>query len=323
MKSREEIKQAMNEFETKKIPFFLVLDFEGMNGDIFTMDELEEENIHMSFPTGPSSESIVNASNPGLVKTPLAMASYEVMYDKVMEHIRYGNSFLTNLTCSTPIDLSVSLNDVFESVKAKYRILYKEEWLCFSPETFIQIKDGMIRSFPMKGTIDAGIPNAEEIIIQDEKETAEHYTIVDLIRNDLSIVAENVRVKRFRYIDRIITNNKELLQVSSEIEGDLLPGKRLSDIIFPLLPAGSISGAPKKKTVEIIHEAEMHERGFYTGTAYYFDGESVDSCVLIRFIENTGSGYVYKSGGGITIRSEMDKEYEEMVDKVYLPGSFY
>lgn len=309
----------MDDYEGRKIPFFLLLDFEGQCGDIFRMEEWEAQHIRFSFPTNPSPDIQESKNQPILKKTPIFIEHYEHSFQKVMEHLRYGNSFLTNLTCSTPIELSLSLKELFEGLKAKYSVFFKDEWICFSPETFIQIKEGKIYSFPMKGTIDASLPNAEAMILSDEKETAEHYTIVDLIRNDLSMVAENVRVERFRYLDRIQTHSKELLQVSSEICGDLLPEKKLSDIIFPLLPAGSISGAPKKKTVEIIKEAETHERKFYTGTAYYFDGKSLDSCVLIRFIERTENGYVYKSGGGVTINSEMEKEYQEMVDKVYLP----
>lgn len=319
MKSREEIKQCMDDFEEKKIPFLLLMNFEGTQGDIYSKGEWEEQGIQFCFPKMYYSESRMDQGFPAMKKSPMAKNDYAISFEKVMQHIRYGNSFLTNLTCSTPIELTDSLEALFPCTDAKYRILYKKEWLCFSPETFIQIKERKIHSYPMKGTMDAAIPDAEEKILKDEKETAEHYTIVDLIRNDMSMVAENVTVKRFRYIDKIKTNQKELLQVSSHLEGDLLPDKKLSDIIFPLLPAGSISGAPKKKTVEIIHEAEAHERNFYTGTAYYFDGESLDSCVLIRFIEKTEKGFVYKSGGGITINSELVKEYQEMVDKVYLP----
>jgi len=109
----------------------------------------------------------------------------------------------------------------------------------------------------MKGTIDAAVENAVSIIINDKKELAEHYTIVDLIRNDLNMVAKKVRVDRFRYIDEIKTIRKNLLQVSSQISGELTPDwhNRIGDILFTLLPAGSISGAPKKKTVEIIKDA--------------------------------------------------------------------
>jgi para-aminobenzoate synthetase component 1 len=175
----------------------------------------------------------------------------------------------------------------------------------------------------MKGTIDATLPDAERKILQDEKEMAEHATIVDLLRNDLSMVATDVRVSRYRYVERINTMQQDLLQVSSEIIGRL-PDKyreRLGDILFSLLPAGSICGAPKIKTLEIIRQAEGYDRGFYTGVCGYFDGENLDSAVMIRFMEQTDEGLVYKSGGGITFQSELDKEYEELIQKVYVPVS--
>lgn len=173
----------------------------------------------------------------------------------------------------------------------------------------------------MKGTIDADIPSADEVILADEKEKAEHITIVDLIRNDLSLVAEHVHVSKFRYIDKIKTSNKDLLQVSSEITGTLPDdwSSRLGDVLVSLLPAGSISGAPKKKTVEIIAAAEQEKRGYYTGVFGYFDGQSLDSGVMIRFIERDNNQLYYRSGGGITTQSDAKTEYQEAIDKVYVP----
>ena len=185
----------------------------------------------------------------------------------------------------------------------------------------MRIDKGSISSFPMKGTIDASLPDAEKIIMDDVKEIAEHNTIVDLIRNDLSMVAKEVRLKRYRYVDKIYTNNKTLLQVSSEITGKLDESwnEHIGDIFEKMLPAGSVSGAPKKMTLEIISECEMGERGYYTGVFGIYEGESLDSAVAIRFIEKSGGKLFYRSGGGITVNSEMLKEYNELIDKVYVP----
>jgi para-aminobenzoate synthetase component 1 len=200
-------------------------------------------------------------------------------------------------------------------------LLFENRFVVFSPECFVKIEDGIISSYPMKGTIDASIPSAEEIILNDEKEMAEHITIVDLIRNDLSIAARDVHVEKFRYLEKIETNSKNLLQVSSKIVGLLEPNynERIGDIIFSMLPAGSISGAPKKKTVEIIQYAEQTKRGYYTGIFGYFDGRNLDSAVMIRFIEKTNKGLIYRSGGGITFMSNVNSEYQELIDKVYVP----
>ena len=163
--------------------------------------------------------------------------------------------------------------------------------------------------------------NLVKIILNDDKEKAEHNTIVDLLRNDLSRVAKNVVVKRFRYIDKIKSNRGNLLQISSEIEGDLGDAylDEIGTIIFKLLPTGSVSGAPKNATLDIIRNAEQQARGYYTGVAGYFDGNSFNSFVLIRFIEQENDRLYFRSGGGITAMSNAEKEYHEMLQKVYLP----
>jgi para-aminobenzoate synthetase component 1 len=238
-----------------------------------------------------------------------------------MWHIHNGDTYLLNYTQPTQVETNLSLEEIFHVSSAPYKIYLKDKFVCFSPETFVKIRDGKIYSYPMKGTIDAGIENAEQIILSDSKEIAEHNTIVDLIRNDLSLVAENVTVEKFRYLSHIKTNHKNLWQVSSQISGDLPKNynESIGDILFTLLPAGSISGAPKKKTLEIIEETENYDRGYYTGVFGIFDGKNLDSCVLIRYIENQNGQLVYKSGGGITFMSEAEKEYEEMLKKVYVP----
>ena len=173
----------------------------------------------------------------------------------------------------------------------------------------------------MKGTIDATLPDAESRLINDVKEAAEHATIVDLIRNDLSMVAEQVRVARYRYCDRLETNKGAIFQTSSEICGTLPADypSRMGEIIFRLLPAGSITGAPKPKTMSIIEEAEGYERGFYTGVMGYCDGKNLDSAVMIRFIEQEAGRLYYKAGGGITSKSDLQSEYNEMIQKIYVP----
>lgn len=169
--------------------------------------------------------------------------------------------------------------------------------------------------------IDATLPNAAQTLIDDPKEAAEHATIVDLIRNDLSRVASEVKVDKYRYIDTLHTNKGDILQTSSEISG-LLPidyREHLGEIIAAQLPAGSITGAPKKKTVEIIHEAEGYERGFYTGIMGIYSNGNLNSAVMIRFVEEDEHGLSFKAGGGITAKSDCHKEYDEVVQKVYLP----
>ncbi|WP_456382952.1 aminodeoxychorismate synthase component I [Hydrogenimonas sp.] len=255
-------------------------------------------------------------------KHPIPFERYKKAFDRVIEEIGAGNTYLLNLTFSTPLDLPLSLEEIFDLANAPYKLLWPGRFVCFTPEPFVHItKEGTISTYPMKGTIDASIPDAEAKILTNEKEMAEHVMVVDLLRNDLGIVGKEVRVKKFRYLDKIVTSDKTLLQVSSKIEAKLSSDwpRRLGEILDLMLPAGSITGTPKKKTCEIIESLETHERGFFTGIFGVFNGYSIQSAVMIRFIEQTSEGLVYKSGGGITIDSDAKAEYEEMLDKVYIP----
>ena len=174
----------------------------------------------------------------------------------------------------------------------------------------------------MKGTIDATLPHAAEHLRSDYKESCEHHTIVDLMRNDLSRVATSVRVARFKYLTELHTIKGSLLQMSSEIRGQIMPAYRhaLGDLMRELLPAGSICGAPKGKTLELIQEAEGYPRGYYSGVCGYFDGKDLDSAVLIRYVEEAQDGQLYyRSGGGITINSRAEDEYQECIQKIYIP----
>ena len=311
----------MNHLGEARIPFLFLVDFKGQNVDVLTLDELESNGILFDIQgfTNSRAQSGLPACS-SFQKTPIPYSQYIEGFNLVKRHIMAGDSYLVNYTCATPISTSLSLAEIFQLSKARYKVLYNDQFTFFSPETFVKIADGRISTNPMKGTIDASLPNARQQILSDPKETAEHHTIVDLLRNDLSQVAKRVHVDRFRYVEEIRTNGKHLLQVSSEIAGQLPKGwqGQLGDIFRQLLPAGSISGAPKKKTVEIIEMAEGQGRGYYTGVVGVFDGQQLDSGVAIRFIEKTGGGLQFRSGGGITCFSNPELEYQEMIDKVYL-----
>jgi para-aminobenzoate synthetase component I len=312
----------MNQLGKRGVPFLFIIDFECLQPQVFRLDELAGEGVSYSLP-GQAATGGLPFSEPWfLEKYPQEFSNYCQGFDLIQRHIAKGDTFLLNYTCATPVETNLSLREIFRHSRAKYKLLFKDRFVCFSPETFVQIDGaGTIRTHPMKGTIDARLPAAGQLILNDRKETAEHHTIVDLLRNDLSRVAKGVRVERFRYLDKIDSIEKPLLQVSSEIAGNLPSGwpSQLGSIFKTLLPAGSISGAPKKKTMEIIARAEDRPRGFYTGVSGIFDGECVDSGVMIRFIEKTKNGLVYQSGGGITCFSDPAAEYQEMIDKVYLP----
>lgn len=315
-------RKKMNRWGREGRPFLFLLDFALQQPVVVPLDEIDPEEILFDI-NGIRNfvEEPVDSFPVYFTAIPVSRERYYRAFSLVQQHIRRGDTFLLNLTLPSRIETSLSLKQLFFRSKAKYKVYYKDRFICFSPEIFVQTQGNVICSFPMKGTLDASVENAREKLLSSTKELAEHFTIVDLIRNDLSMVAHEVDVHRFRYIDRIKTNKNEILQMSSEIRGRLLPEflHAPGDMLLKMLPAGSISGAPKKKTLEIIREAEGYDRGFYTGVFGVFDGQNVDSGVMIRFIENTTDGMVYKSGGGITAQSRCEDEYKELIEKIYVP----
>ncbi len=257
-----------------------------------------------------------------IIKHPISFKEYKKAFDSLQEHIKNGNSYILNLTFKTQIETKYTLNEIYEKANAKYKLKFFDEFVCFSPEKFIEIKKNKISTYPMKGTIDSKIENASAKILGNIKEMAEHTMVVDLLRNDLGIIANKIEVEKFRYLDKINAGDKKLLQVSSKISGHLEENwnERIGDILTSILPAGSITGTPKKKTIEILKENENYNRDFYTGVFGVFDGNSLNSAVMIRFIEKQKDGKLfYKSGGGITCDSDANSEFEELIDKIYLP----
>lgn len=310
----------MDALYARRIPFFFMVDFECREPLVIPLDELEETGIrcslcdeitpdkHDTFPLHP---------------LPVSLDAYKIGFDKVMRHIRAGDTYLLNYCQSTFIGTELNLRDIYRNSVAPYKLWVPGKFVVFSPEPFISISDEIIKTFPMKGTIDMSIPDAAEMLMNDIKEQEEHATVVDLLRNDLSIVATNVVVDKYRYLTTINSNNKTLLQCSSAISGRIREdyADRPGSLLKQILPAGSVTGAPKKKTVEIIREVESSPRNFYTGVFGVYDGNEFQSAVMIRFIEQTPEGFFYKSGGGITCRSTVEAEYKEMLDKIYVPVS--
>ena len=312
----------MDELSLKKVPFFFMVDFLLEKVEVFQENEIEEESLLIDFQNFKNMKT-TEAENAEIELKILSESAeiYRKGFDFVQENLRQGNSYLTNYTVKSEIAINLTLKEIFYHSKAKYKVWYNDEFVFFSPETFVEIIDGQIYTHPMKGTIEASIENAVEILKNDVKEKAEHFTVVDLLRNDLSMVADDVQVDEFQRIDFIKTQQKDLYAMSSKISGKLKPEfqNKIGTVMKTLLPAGSILGAPKPKTLEIIVEAENYDRGFYTGVCGWFDGENLDSCVMIRFIEKENGKLFFKSGGGITHLSKFADEYKEMKNKIYVP----
>ena len=360
---KQEIIDKINRLASQDEPFLFVINYQGDKAFIRLLSDINPEECLFDFEGRGNLSHVWKETLKEEIPevtwqiTPPLYNDYERSFNIVKSNIMAGNSYLTNLTCRVPVSCNLPLEEIFHRAKGKYKLLLrrkrtqaedkahlKEEnieenltpFVCFSPETFVRIKGGRIYSYPMKGTLDASLPNAEKLLMEDRKEAAEHATIVDLIRNDLSRVAEDVRVDKYRYVDVLHTNKGDILQTSSEISGRLPEDypHHLGEILDAQLPAGSITGAPKDKTMQIIQEAEGYDRGFYTGIMGIYDQGELNSAVMIRFIEEeevfpskteNRMNYeairklYFKAGGGITSKSDCRKEYEEVIQKIYLP----
>lgn len=318
----DQIRTGINKAASQGKPFFFAIDYEMSEG-IFIEDPMTQSEILFHF-NGVSNtpQQAINSEKAELTISPIPIEKYQSKFKIVQQSLQSGEIDVVNLTLKTPISTNIEGKEIFLRSQSLYRVYVPGKFVCFSPERFVKIENGKISSNPMKGTIDASLPNAEQIILNDAKEIAEHTTTTQLILDELSLIAHNVAIKRFRYIDRIKVSNKTLLQVSSEVEGELPSDyrARMGDILFSLLPAGSITGSPKPKAAAYIHSAEGEPRGYYCGIAGYFDGKVLDTTVLIRLIEINQDGNMYfRSGGGITSQSICTKEYQEVLDKIYLP----
>lgn len=318
--NKEEGFKQIDVLGQNKIPFLFIISYEQNKIFVQALDDLDDDIYYKledwrNYPVQKRTEVFTFSLSP------VSFDTYKNALNAVLEEIRSGNTYLLNLTFKTPIESSLNLKEIFTYAKAKFKLYFKDAFICFSPERFVEIEGNTISTYPMKGTINANVPHAEKIILNDEKEMAEHVMIVDLMRNDLGIIGSDIQVEKFRYVEKIKAGNKELLQVSSKITAQLPTDWResLGTLLGAILPAGSISGTPKKSTVNIIKKIEDFDREFYTGIFGVFDGNSLRSSVMIRFIEKENDTLFYKSGGGITIDSDAKSEYEELLDKIYLP----
>ena len=311
------LEEELNFYGEKKEPFFFIINYDKTEYEVIPLSKLPH-NIKYNIS---ENKEIIN-HNQTLEKKHISFDNYKEKFYLLENEILNGNTYLANLTSETQINTSLTLDEIYKIANAKFKLNYKDKFICFSPERFCEIKKNKIYTYPMKGTINAETPNAEQTILNDKKELAEHTMVVDLLRNDLSIVSKKVKVEKFRYCEKIKAGNKELIQVSSKISGEVEEHweKRIGSIISKLLPAGSITGTPKRKTVQILKTVEKYERGYFTGVFGVYDGTTLDSSVIIRYLEkDLNNSLIYKSGGGITSDSDLHKEYQEMCDKVYIP----
>ncbi|MDG5766472.1 anthranilate synthase component I [Balneolales bacterium ANBcel1] len=188
-----------------------------------------------------------------------------------------------------------------------------------SPEVLVQVQDEQVRLLPIAGTRPRGDSAEQDVAYEEElkadpKELAEHIMLVDLGRNDLSRVCRPDTVRLTR--DRVIERYSHVMHIVSDVSGRLMKDKTAVDALINCFPAGTVSGAPKVRAMEIIDELETGKRGPYAGAVGYFDfSGNMDTCIAIRTMVVTHSDIYIQAGAGVVADSDPEREYEETVNK--------
>ncbi len=251
---------------------------------------------------------------------------YCQMVERAKYHIREGDIFQIVLSNRLSAPFEGSLLNTYRALRTVNPSPYMF-YLCgtdvevagASPETLVKLEDGTLHTFPLAGTRPRGSNEEEDSrfeaeLLADEKELAEHNMLVDLGRNDLGRVSEfgSVRVEKLREIQRY----SHVMHIGSTVRGRLREGLDAFDAIAAVLPAGTLSGAPKIKACELIARLEHNKRGIYGGAVGYIDFTgNMDTCIAIRIAYQKNDRVFVRSGAGIVADSVPEREYTECVNK--------
>lgn len=195
----------------------------------------------------------------------------------------------------------------------------EEELMSSSPETLVRLQNGRLTTFPVAGSRPRGKNREEDEelerdLLSDEKELSEHNMLVDLGRNDLGRISKFGSVDVTKYM--MIHRYSKIMHICSQVESEIESSKDGLDAIEAVLPAGTLSGAPKIRACEIIEELESEERGIYGGALGYLDfAGNLDTCIAIRMAVKKDDKVYVQAGGGIVADSVPEKEYEESANK--------
>ena len=253
-------------------------------------------------------------------------AAYCSMVERAKEYIVDGDIFQVVLSNRLEADYEGSLLDTYRVLRttnpSPYMFYFSGEDIEVagaSPETLVKLEDGVLHTFPLAGTRPRGKTPAqdealERELLADEKECAEHNMLVDLGRNDIGRISRfgSVSVEKYMEIERY----SHVMHIGSTVRGEIKPACDAVDAVDAILPAGTLSGAPKIRACEIIAELENNKRGIYGGAIGYIDFTgNLDTCIAIRIAYKKNGKVFVRSGAGIVADSVPEKEYEECLNK--------
>ncbi|MCR5054227.1 MAG: anthranilate synthase component I [Lachnospiraceae bacterium] len=251
---------------------------------------------------------------------------YCEMVEKAKHYIHEGDIFQIVLSNRLSADYEGSLLDTYRVLRtinpSPYMFYFSGtdvEVAGASPETLVKLEDGVLHTFPLAGTRPRGKSEEEdnaltEELLADEKELAEHNMLVDLGRNDLGKISRfgSVEVEKFHSIEKF----SHVMHIGSTVRGEIAEGYDALDAISAVLPAGTLSGAPKIRACELIDMLEANKRGIYGGAIGYIDfAGNMDTCIAIRIAYKKNGKVFIRSGAGIVADSVPEKEYAECINK--------
>ena len=252
--------------------------------------------------------------------------AYCDMVRRAKHYIHEGDIFQVVLSDPLTARVEGSIFDVYRALRTEnpspYMFYFSSddvEIAGASPETLVKLEDGVLHTFPLAGTRPRGQTEEEDLrlereLLADEKERAEHNMLVDLGRNDIGRISElgSVKVERYMSIERF----SHVMHIGSTVSGRICPDRDAVDAVDAILPAGTLSGAPKLRACQIIQELEGRKRGVYGGTIGYLDFTgNLDTCIAIRLAYKKNGRVCVQSGAGIVADSVPETEYQECINK--------
>ena len=305
---------------------FLIVNMSLSEGEAgYKRAVLELENMHRLLKSGEQKKE-----EPGRCLSDFRLLhskeEYMQMVKKAKRHLKDGDIFQIVLSNRLEADYEGSLLESYRHLRclnpSPYLFYFSSKDLELagaSPETLVKLEDGVLQTFPLAGTRKRGATEEEDKriameLLQDEKEVSEHDMLVDLGRNDIGKIAKvgTVKVEKYHEIQRY----SHVMHIGSTVMGELKEGYDALDCVSAVLPAGTLSGAPKIRAMELIDDIEQNRRGIYGGGIGYIDfNGNLDLCIAIRFAYKKNGKVAIRSGAGIVVDSSEEKEFEECQNK--------
>ena len=319
--------------------FSQVIAFDNFRQKIVLIDNIDTADLDASYAAADEAldrlVELIRSGTPAPAEPGRRTSEFRRLFDeegycsiveRAQGHIREGDIFQVVLSNRLDADFEGSLLDTYRVLRATnpspYMFYFRSadiELAGASPETLVKLQDGVLHTFPLAGTRSRGETDEEDAaleaeLLDDEKELAEHNMLVDLGRNDLGRISEfgSVEVERYHEVLKF----SHVMHIGSTVRGLIRPDRDALDALASVLPAGTLSGAPKIRAAQIINDLEGCKRGIYGGAVGYIDlSGNMDTCIAIRLAFKKNGRLFVRSGAGIVADSVPEKENRECINK--------